>query len=108
MTVAVRAGADVNSTDASLDGWTALHRAAEKGHARVARILLYYRAGVDPADSLLGNTPLHLAAQQVVLAAPAQRPPPYIPPLILPSVLLSSCVCLPTNRAVERADAGGL
>lgn len=42
-----------------------MHRAADKGHVRVVKMLLYYKACAQPRDSLLGNTPLHIAAHQV-------------------------------------------
>lgn len=45
------------------DGFTPLHRAAERGREHVAAYLLEKRADVNSADGL-GWTPLHLAAQQ--------------------------------------------
>lgn len=43
-------------------GWTALHAAAEAGHAGIIRFLLSCGAGLDIQDDASGATPLHLAA----------------------------------------------
>lgn len=37
VTVAIQAGADVNSADSSFYDWTALHRAADRGHLETVR-----------------------------------------------------------------------
>ncbi|MEX0610555.1 MAG: ankyrin repeat domain-containing protein [Pirellulales bacterium] len=50
------------------DGFTALHRAAERGQAEVVAYLIKKGADVNSADGLAW-TPLHLAAQQGRLAA---------------------------------------
>ena len=54
-------GADVNA--ARGDGMTALHFAAERGHAAVARALLDAGAAVDAGTRIGRYAPLHLAAR---------------------------------------------
>ena len=57
----VRDGADVNA--ARGDGMTALHFAAERGHADVARALIDAGAAVDAGTRIGRYAPLHLAAR---------------------------------------------
>jgi len=57
----IRAGADVNA--AQNGGMTALHWAAQGGHAEMARMLLVAGAFPDAATRNGGYTPLHLAAR---------------------------------------------
>ena len=57
--VVLNHGADVHAKDNS--GFTALHTAAEWGHADIVRLLLARGAEVNERNSI-GNTPLHLAA----------------------------------------------
>ena len=57
----LRSGAQVNA--ARGDGITALHLAAEHGHAAAARELLDVGAAVDPGTRIGRYTPLHLAAR---------------------------------------------
>lgn len=57
----IAAGADVN--EARGDGMTALHLAAEGGHADVAAALLSAGAGVDPGTRIGSYTPLHIASR---------------------------------------------
>ncbi|MXX69553.1 MAG: hypothetical protein F4Y74_11405 [Gemmatimonadales bacterium] len=54
-------GADVNA--ARGDGMTALHFAAERGHAAVARVLIDAGAAVDAGTRIGRYAPLHLAAR---------------------------------------------
>ncbi|RKP13674.1 ankyrin repeat-containing domain protein, partial [Piptocephalis cylindrospora] len=55
-------GADVNAVNDTLS--TALHRACTLGHLEFARLLLEKgKARISPTDGL-GNTPLHLAAEE--------------------------------------------
>ena len=54
-------GADVNG--ALGDGMTALHWAAERGHAGVAEVLISAGAGVDVGTRIGSYTPLHLASR---------------------------------------------
>ena len=54
-------GADVNAAQG--DGMTALHWAAERGHAELAEMLLYAGAVVEPVTRIGGYTPLHIAAR---------------------------------------------
>ncbi|MBT4436456.1 MAG: hypothetical protein HOD00_02865 [Gemmatimonadales bacterium] len=54
-------GADVNAAHA--DGMTALHWAAEAGHAEIAQILLSAGADAESVTRLGDYTPLHLAAR---------------------------------------------
>ena len=54
-------GADVNAAQG--DGMTALHWAAEHGDARLAEMLLYAGAVVEPVTRIGGYTPLHIAAR---------------------------------------------
>ena len=54
----LKGGADPSRTD--LDGRTALHIAAEEGHADIAKLLLSYGAPVNAADRW-GSTPLRQA-----------------------------------------------
>jgi ankyrin repeat protein len=56
------AGADPNESEG--DGMTALHWAAERGHADVARRLLDSGARVDMVTRIGAYTPLHLAARR--------------------------------------------
>ena len=64
VTLAIRSGARVTSGDDGFHGWTALHRAADKGCADVVRVLLHFGAAVDTAEAARGLTPLHLAVHQ--------------------------------------------
>jgi ankyrin repeat protein len=57
----LRTGADVNAAQG--DGMTALHWAAESGHAELAEMLLYAGANVGAVTRLGDYTPLHLAAR---------------------------------------------
>ncbi len=57
----LRDGADVNAAHA--DGMTALHWAAEAGHAEIAQILLSAGADAESVTRLGDYTPLHLAAR---------------------------------------------
>ena len=57
----LRDGADVNSAQG--DGMTALHWAASRDDARIAKVLLYAGATVRATTRLGGYTPLHLAAR---------------------------------------------
>ncbi len=54
-------GADVNAAQG--DGMTALHWAAERGDADLARMLLYAGAAIEPVTRIGGYTPLHVAAR---------------------------------------------
>ena len=54
-------GADVNGAQG--DGMTALHSAAERGHAGVAELLISAGAAVDVETRIGGYTPLHLASR---------------------------------------------
>ena len=62
VTAAMEAGADVNAAQG--DGMTALHWAAERGHADVARVLLDAGAAVDRGTRIGSYTPLHLASRR--------------------------------------------
>jgi len=53
-------GINVNSTNEK-NGWTALHYAADKGRAKIAKILIENGADIDRRD-VKGRTPLHIAA----------------------------------------------
>jgi hypothetical protein len=64
VTLAVRSGAEVNSGDNDFYGWTALHRAADKGCDDVVRVLIHWGATVDILEAGRGLTPLHLAVHQ--------------------------------------------
>ena len=55
-------GADVNFADG--EGWSALHYAAAKGRAEVARILIDAGADLKAQSSKVGRTPLHLACDE--------------------------------------------
>ena len=55
------AGADVNAAQG--DGMTALHWAAERGHAAVAEHLIAASADVGATTRLGGQTPLHVASR---------------------------------------------
>ena len=57
----LRSGADVNAAHG--DGMTALHWAAEAGHAELAEMLLYAGANHGAVTRLGDYTPLHLAAR---------------------------------------------
>jgi ankyrin repeat protein len=57
----IRKGADVNAAEG--DGMTALHYAAMKGDAALARLLVEAGADVKAATRLGSYTPLHVAAQ---------------------------------------------
>ena len=57
----IEQGADVNASQG--DGMTALHWAAERGHARVADILLAADAAVDAETRIGSYTALHLAGR---------------------------------------------
>ncbi len=54
-------GADVNA--ARGDGMTALHRAAERGHAEVAELLIAASANVEAKTRIGSYTPLHLGSR---------------------------------------------
>lgn len=54
-------GADVNAAQG--DGMTALHWAAERADAEMARMLLHAGAAVGPATRIGGYAPVHLAAR---------------------------------------------
>jgi len=54
--------ADPNSVDVNCRGETAMHKAAEGGCVNVIRMLLQYRADVDPIDRMYSQIPLHRAA----------------------------------------------
>ncbi len=54
-------GADVNA--ARGDGLTALHRAAERGHAEVAELLIAASADVEAKTRIGSYTPLHLGSR---------------------------------------------
>ncbi len=41
LALALKAGAAVNSRDESFHGWTALHRAADRGHAEIVSVYVY-------------------------------------------------------------------
>ncbi|MEW6322742.1 MAG: ankyrin repeat domain-containing protein [Acidobacteriota bacterium] len=58
-------GADVNAAQG--DGMTALHWAAERGHAELAGMLLYAGANVQAVTRIGAYTPLHLAARAASL-----------------------------------------
>jgi ankyrin repeat protein len=64
VTLAVRRGAAVDVGDASFHGWTALHRAADKGADAAVRALLHFKADPNLAEAARGLTPLHLAVHQ--------------------------------------------
>ena len=53
-------GADVNQ--ATGDGLTALHAAAERGHAAIVELLIQRHAAIEPKTRIGSYTPLHLAA----------------------------------------------
>ncbi|MBH16459.1 MAG: hypothetical protein CME30_04160 [Gemmatimonadetes bacterium] len=55
-------GADVNQ--ATGDGMTPLHIAAQSGHLRIVELLLGAQAEVDPETRIGSHTPLHLASGQ--------------------------------------------
>ena len=55
-------GADVNA--AAGDGMTALHWAAERGHAEVAGVLLSASAALEPKTRIGSYTPLHVASRR--------------------------------------------
>lgn len=55
----LRYGADPNHRD--LNGWSAIHWAAEEGHLEIVRLLLRHGANVN-AISSYGTSPLHCAA----------------------------------------------
>lgn len=68
----------VNAHNATGDGGTPLHAAAEKGYLAVTEYLLENRADVNARDNKWGYTPLHIAAQnghkklcEILLAAGA-------------------------------------
>lgn len=52
-----------------LQGWTALHEAAEFGHEETVRLLLQRGADVNAREGVEGYTPLHEAAWHSHLAA---------------------------------------
>ena len=54
-------GQDVNAPQG--DGMTALHWAAERGHAELAALLLYAGANVEAVTRIGNYTPLHLASR---------------------------------------------
>ena len=60
--LAIHRGADVDTVDDTFHGWTALHFAADKGHAAVVELLLYYGAAVERRETSSNATALHLAA----------------------------------------------
>jgi ankyrin repeat protein len=57
---ALSQGADVNEAEG--DGLTALHVAAEQGHAEIVELLLARGASASPTTRIGSYTPLHLAA----------------------------------------------
>jgi ankyrin repeat protein len=57
----IAAGVDIDKPD--IDGWTALHHAARKGHLYIVDLLVRHRASVR-ATTPEGYTPLALAASQ--------------------------------------------
>ena len=66
-------GADANEV---YNGGTALHWAAQQGHAEVVTVLLQRGARPDEPHAVTGSTPLHIAAQegkQAVVAALLER-----------------------------------
>lgn len=52
----------MEARDGKFHGWTALHLAADRGHADVVELLLYYGAAVDSRESSSNATALHIAA----------------------------------------------
>lgn len=63
-TLALSRGARADAGDEGFFGWSALHRAADKGCDGVAAVLVHYGATVDRPEAARGLTALHLAAHQ--------------------------------------------
>ncbi|KAJ1926033.1 hypothetical protein EC988_010332, partial [Linderina pennispora] len=66
VTAYIRSGIHIDSQN-KMNGWTALHWACKRGHARIANVLL--RAGADPTlKNTQGQTPLDLSKSDEIRA----------------------------------------